>query len=403
MKRIQGKNVVGYVTVKVMGKRPEAFFQACTDAGIPVWDIKKQNNSVCLGKIYLIHVKRLKILSQDFPYDIELINREGYINFFSFLWTRKELLLSILLCSAIIFFLSNIIWKVEIHGVSVDLEDKLEKKLASYGLYEGAWIYSHESLDIVQHQLLNDVPELLYVGIEKKGTTYTIDAVEKLVVKEEEELAPQHLIAGKNGIIQKMFIKKGSPAVNINDYVEKGDILVSGVMEEEEREEQEENTEKSKEIVTSAEGKVYANTWYEVNVTSSLFHHEEKLSGDKITKYSLNIGKWQLPIWGFKKIPFKHIFEEKEVQPVYLLKWKLPFNLIERTIYDKESFTHIRSEEDAKKIAVEHVKEDLKLKLGPDSEIIKYYVLHETVDNGKVKMNLYISVMENIAIGKQIQ
>src|SRR5690606_40984277 len=91
------------------------------------------------------------------------------------------------------------------------LEDKLEKQLASYGLYEGAWIYSHESLDIVQHQLLNDVPELLYVGIEKKGTTYTIDAVEKLVVKEEEELAPQHLIAGKNGIIQKMFIKKGSP------------------------------------------------------------------------------------------------------------------------------------------------------------------------------------------------
>ncbi|MEI3611677.1 sporulation protein YqfD [Pseudogracilibacillus sp. SO30301A] len=403
MKRIQGKNVVGYVTVKVKGKRPEVFFQACTDAGIPVWDIKKQNNSVCLGKIYLIHVKRLKVLLQNYPYEVEIINRKGYINFFSYIWTRKELLLSILLCSAIIFFLSNIIWKVEINGVSVDIEDKLEKELASYGLYEGAWIYSLESLDIVQEQIVNDVPELLYIGIEKKGTTYTVDAVEKLVVKEESEPAPQHLIAAKNGIIQKMFIKKGSPVVNINDYVKKGDVLVSGVMEEAKNENEEESSEKLKEIVTSAEGEVFANTWYEVNVTSSLYQHTEKLSGDKITKYSLNIGKWQLPIWGFKKIPYEQVFEETEVIPVYLLKWKLPFNLIERTIYDKESFTQIRSEEDAKNIAIEHVKEDLKLKLGKDSEIIKYYVLHETVDNGKVKMNLYISVTENIAIGKQIK
>lgn len=401
MKRIQGKNIVGYVTIHVKGNRPELFFQVCADANIPVWDIRKTGDSECSGKIYLVHLAKMENLAKNYPYEMEITERKGYINYFSRLWKRKELLFSIILCGAILFFLSNIIWKVEINGVSAEIEDKLNKSLSAYGLYEGAWMYSMAPLDVVQQQILHELPELLYIGIEKKGTTYTVDAIEKLIEKEKETSPNQHLVATKSGIVQKMFVKKGTPAVHVNDFVKKGDILVSGILEEENEDEQEES--ETKDIITSAEGKVYANTWYEVNVASSLYHQSEKLTGEKMTKYYLDLNGWQMPIWGFKNIPYEAVLEESEKRPLHLLKWELPISIHERTIYDTESLEQIRTEEEAKNDAIDHVKNDLKTKLGPDAEIIKYYVLHETVDSGKVKLNLYISVLENIATGKKIQ
>lgn len=402
MKRVQGKNIVGYVTVQVQGEQPESFFQLCADQNIVVWDVNKVNSKQCQGKVYLVHFPKVEALADQSPYKVEVMSQSGYISQIKRLWRRKELVISILLSIAILFFLSNIIWKVEINGVSEGIEDKLNKELASYGLYEGAWSYSLESLDVVQQQILHTIPELLYIGIEKKGTTYTIEAVEKLIIKEEESLPSQHLIAAKNGIIQKMFIKKGTPSVTINDYVQKGDLLVSGVLEEDQIEDPEEDLSPVEKVITSAEGQVYANTWYEVTVTSSMYHYEEKLTGDKQKKLYIQIGNIEFPVWGFKKISYERSFEEKINKPLYLIKWKLPFSITEKTIYDKTSLDQVRSEEEAKNMAIEHVKNDLQVKLGKDTDILKYYVLHESVENGKVKLNLYISVLENIAIGKQI-
>ncbi len=50
----------------------------------------------------------------------------------------------------------------------------------------------------IQQKLLNDVPELLWVGVERKGTSFHLEGVEKLIVKEEDSLEPQDLIAEKN-------------------------------------------------------------------------------------------------------------------------------------------------------------------------------------------------------------
>lgn len=401
MRRVQGKKLVGFVTVHVQGKNPEFFFQACANAKIPVWDIKKTATNHCVGKIYLLHVKRVKEIVHQFDYEIQFKNRKGYVNYLLQMWTRKEIIASILLCCLIIFILSNIVWKVNITGVSVDVEKKINKQLTSYGLYEGAWAYSLESLDIIQQDVLHAVPELLYIGIQKKGTTYHVDGVEKLIIEEEEKGPAQHLKASKSGVIEKMFVKKGLPVVEVNDFVSKGDLLVSGVINEQKQDGDNSEQEIAQEAV-GAEGDVYANTWYEVTVSSSLHSYHEKLSGEKMRKYDLKFGTVQIPVWGFKKVPFDRILVEKEEKPLYFLKWELPIQFIQHTIYNKSSFQHTRSKEEAKQVAIDHVKEDIQRKLGTDAEIQKYYVLHETEENGKVKLNLYISVLENIAKGTPV-
>src|SRR5699024_9891540 len=87
-----------------------------------------------------------------------------------------------------------------------------------------------DTLDNMQRDLLHQIPELLYIGIVKNGTTYHIDAVEKMEEKKSRVLPNQNLVATKDGVIKKLFIKNGMVKVAVNDVVEKGDILVSGTI-----------------------------------------------------------------------------------------------------------------------------------------------------------------------------
>src|SRR5699024_12853378 len=136
-----------------------------------------------------------------------------------------------------IFFLSNIIWKVDIKGVPTDMEAEITKQLKKYGIHSGAWIISLDEPNVIQQKLMSDLPELLWIGIERKGTTYSLEGVEKIIVEEEKSPGPRNLVATKKGIITSMYVSKGVPKVRIHDYVEPGDLLVSGFMQEEDDEE----------------------------------------------------------------------------------------------------------------------------------------------------------------------
>ena len=400
MKKVQGKNIVGYITIHMKGENLEYFLQACINENIPIWNVKRVSENYCTGTIYYAHLKTINELANHYGYTISNEHRQGYLNYLLQLWQRKELLLAVILSTLFIFLLSNIVWKIEIVGVPSELEEKITEELAENGLYEGALTFRLSPLNILQKTVTDNIPELLYIGIDKKGTTYIVQAEEKLIAEPKEPAQAQHLIASKNGIIRKMFVKNGQPVVNVNDFVDKGTLLVSGVIDPNQQTEEEQDESESQ--IVSADGEVFANTWYEVNVNTSLYQSHDKLTGEYVTHYSLQMNHFNIPLWGFWKKPFSEIFVETDIQALKILRWQLPISLVKNTVYNKESISQIRSENEAKEIAIKHALYDLQLKLGMDTEILHYYVLHESVENGKVKLNLYISVLEDIAISSPI-
>src|SRR5699024_9771076 len=147
----------------------------------------------------------------------------------------------------------------------------------------------------------DDIPELLWVGVDQKGTTFFLEGVEKIVVKEEEADEPRNLVAAKKGVIQNMYVSKGVPQVAVHDYVQPGDLLVSGVLGENEEADDEEREEAEQPLeYVAAEGEVIANTWYEVTVNAPLLVNEEVLTGNQKQKYFIQFGNFQIPVWGFR-------------------------------------------------------------------------------------------------------
>lgn len=403
MKQVQGIFFTGYVTIRIEGNYPEMFFQDCTKRGITVWNIRKVSKDACEGNIKLSDIHYVRALLRKKHYKLRFIGKKGFPFIFHRFIRKKPLFIAMILSIFLALFLSNILWKIEITGVPKDIEEKIVKQLDEYGIHTGAWIFSLDKPNEIQQKLVEDVPELLWVGVNLRGTTYFLEGVEKIVVKEEEKSGPRNLIASKKGVITNMYVAKGLPMVKVNDYVEKGDILVSGMISENVLDEEDEEKEKNKKVdYVAAEGDITAKTWYEVNVTSPLVYNYEELTGKQEKRYFLQFGDFRLPIWGFRKPDYEAIHYETNENEINFLKWQLPIKFVDTILSEKVYFEGERTKEEAVEKGIEQARSELKLELGTEAQIVSEKVLHERIDHGKVELTIIFTVEENIALVQPI-
>ncbi|WP_217586742.1 sporulation protein YqfD [Lentibacillus saliphilus] len=397
MRQIQGTFFTGYVTISVAGAYPERFFNKLVAHGISVWNMKKESATVCSGNIRLRDISKMRQLRRRSHYKITFTAQKGFPVRFRRFKSNTPFVLSLCVSLLLIVVLSNLVWKVEITNVPKELEEKIYAQLDHYGVHEGAWALSLDEPSIIQRKLIEDIPELLWIGVHKKGTTYFLEGVEKIVVEEEAPPGPRNLVARKSGVIEKVYVSKGLPKVRVNDYVEKGDILVSGELGPEEREDDEnDDTDKPKTRV-AADGEIIAKTWYETTVTIPLDYINDQLTGDKTTQYSLSIGSLTLPIWGFKQPDYEMSYEEVHNHDIYVLKWKLPIEFNKTVVSETERQQATRTKQEAIKKGIAQAQKELQLKIGPQAEIISKKILHESTEHGKVKLILYLTVEEDIS------
>ncbi|SFA70348.1 similar to stage IV sporulation protein [Lentibacillus halodurans] len=398
MKHIQGSSLTGYVTVFVKGIQPELFFQRCSEQDIIVWNVEKKSENVCSGNVKLQDISRVKHIKRGTDYKLSFKNKRGFPFMMKKFTRKKEILVGLLLSILLIFFLSNIIWEIKITGVPKDIEEKISEQLTQYGVHQGTWSFTLDSPSEIQQNLINDIPELLWVGVQQKGTSFLLEGVEKTIVEEDEVEGPRNLVATKKGVIENMYVSKGLPQVQVNDYVEPGDVLVSGKIQftnDEQTDDDGEEEDEAYELI-AAEGEVIARTWYETEVTVPLKTNYEQLTGDSETKYHLKMLGAEFPVWGFGNPEYKDIHRERHEKDLYFFKWKLPITFMETILSEKTYHEAERSKEEAIDVGIKQAKNELQLRLGPEAEIISENILQETTENGKVKLILYMAVEENI-------
>jgi len=406
-KHTQDIYFTGYVTVLIKGDRPELFFNQLVQEKILVWDIIKKDSQTCEAKIRKQDIGRLRTQRRGTGYKIHFRSKHGFPFLFTALLHKKPLILGIAISILCIFFLSNTVWKIEIKGVSPELEHQIETQLEEYGVRLGAFKLTLGAPVDIQQRLLQDIPELLWIGVQEKGTTYSLEGVPKTIVKEGEKPGPRHLVAKKKGVIVDMFVSEGVPQVSVHDYVEPGDILVSGMIGSEPPpvSEDQEDGEKPKDTrkPVAATGSVIARTWYNVSAAVPLEETYTVLSGKQDSDYAIRFGdSFHLPIWGFGESEFKDSQEQTSVRHLRFLRWELPIAITKTSEYERITKEVKRTNEEAKAQAEKIAKQDLQLQIGPDADIISQKILHETVENGKVKLILYFQVNEDIATSQPI-
>ncbi|UFU01387.1 sporulation protein YqfD [Radiobacillus kanasensis] len=399
----QGSYFTGYVTMKITGSRPELFFALCAKENVPVWNVKKISNKVCLGNIHLKDVARVKKFRRKTVYKVSFLHKKGIPFLSQRILHKKPLVVGLVLSILFIGFLSNMVWDVRVSGVHPELEKKIMTQLDEYGVEPGTLKFRLGSPSSIQQKLLDDIPELLWVGVKEKGTTFYLEGVEKTLVEEKEEPGPRNLIAQKKGVIIDMFVSKGKPMVEVNDFVQKGELLVSGNINiQEEKEGEEDKKEEQKPDLVSSEGEIIAETWYQTSVSIPLEANYEVLTGHNKKKYYLNFAGFSLPVWGFGNPDYKNKQTETVEKSFHFLKWELPISFKQVNVQEAKEEQVKRSKKEAKEAGLAQARKELKSKLEKDAEIVSEKVLHETYESGKVKLILYFTVHENIVKNQPI-
>ena len=381
----------GIVALKVSGKGIERLINKLIRNEITIWNVKRHGNETVIFNVKLKDIKQLRQLSRNCGCKIHFQKRIGVPFMFKKLLKNSGILIGAALFFLTILLFSNMVWGIEIKGANPATEYQIRKELDKMGVKTGKFQFFIEDVESIQRNLTNHIQVLTWVGVELKGTTYHLQVVEKNTPEQPIQTGPQHLVAKKEAIITNIFVEKGKKLVNVNDHVNKGQLLVSGLIGKEGQTEQ-----------VSAIGEIKGETWYKSYVELPLKSNFQVFNGNEKRKFMMKIGDLSIPIWGFGKPKYKEYEVEGYSKKLHFLYWDLPISYVNNTYRERENVSRVYTNEEAIKKAKEIAIKDIKTRLPEDATIRGENVLHQAIENGKVKLSLHFQIIENIAVGQPI-
>lgn len=378
-------NNVSYYDIKITGKDVKRFIHNLHKMRIEFLNIIFEKNSVII-KVSEQDYK--KILDIKTIYEIEIVKIYGIAYIKSFI--KKYWIFFVVLGFGFLMFLglTNVVFEIEVVHNDKDLRELIIEELKNEGISKHSFVVSYEKKEKIRENILKKYKdEIEWLEIERQGTKYVIKVEERKKNQENIIDTPRNVIAKKNGLITKIISSSGEIVIKKDQYVKKGDILISGTIHNKE------------EVVAKvrAEGKVYAETWYTVTVELPYHYHEEK----KTNNYQKIIDiKWfshSYHLFDFKK--YNNSSEE--------VLFKLQNNLLPISIslvnqQEVEIIDKVYTKNNAVSEASEIAKKRLERNLGEDIEILYEKNLKITEEDSKIIVVMFYKVYEDITDYQEI-
>jgi len=378
--------LTGIITVKATGKGLERFLNKLLKNDIAIWRVKKHGPQAVTFQISLKKIHHFRRLVRGSGIKIEFQRRAGAPFLYKRLWKNSGFVMGLFLFLGLVLTLSNMVWGIEVKGANPATEYQIRKQLDKMDIKIGKFQFFAKELDEIQAELTNNIDAITWIGVELKGTTYHFQVVEKNEPKKKEEVGPQNLVATKKATIVSDFVESGTKQYTINEVVKKGQLLVSGTIGKED------NTKS-----VSAKGKVWGEVWYTTEVTVPLETTFQVFNGEEKQKFYIRLGKWDIPVWGFGKVEYKQFEKEENETNVKFFKWELPVKVVNETYREKEIVKRGYSGKEAVKKGKEDARKDIMKRIGEDGKIKEEKILQQDIKNGKVKLNIAFTTVENIA------
>jgi len=375
----------GSVKAVITGKGTERFINECVRQGIVVWDVKKPGTHALSFSMYLKDIKKIRRVVRKNDCKLRFIGKKGLPFLVQKAIYNSGFLIGAFLFLIIVTLLSNMVWGIKVEGAKPETEHLIIKELKKLGVEKGKLQFFIEDNESLQRHLEEAINDITWIGVELNGTTYHFEVVEKNQPDPPEQYSPRNLVANKTAIIKKLIVEEGRPVKAVNDLVKKGDILVSGKIGKE-----------GEEVYVPARGKIYGETWYKSSVEVEITTKLNVMTGENKQKHYISIGDLRIPVWGYGKVEYKEYQTEIDKRPIKFFNWELPIAYEKVAIRESEEitrkYTTNEAVEEAKRIGRNALEQDL----DSDAEIIEEKVLRQSINNGKVKLEIKYNVIENI-------
>ena len=342
--------LIGYVNVQIEGYYIERFITSSIRSGILLWGIKRKNSNLVLAKVSTYDLEKLKENARNNQCLVTVKSQKGVPYVIKKYSKRKSFAISLLILITINLVLSKFIWNIEVTGNTTISSDDIIKIVNDEGLNKGT-LKSKIKTEKIINKIRLSRDDISWVGIDIKGTNAIISIVE---AKEKPDIIDENdftnIVATKDGVITKAYAQNGTLMVTEGDEVKKGDVLISGKIEEKYTEP----------YYVNAVGEIKAKVLYSKTVKVNKKEIKRDRTGKKNVKFAIKINDFKINL--FKTLSkFKNydtIYTNKKIR--ILPNFYLPIEICKYTNYEVNLNSVDISEDEAKQIGENEAKNELK-------------------------------------------
>lgn len=372
-----------YLYISVCGKSINRFLRRCIENDIDIYSIKYISYKEILIKIkYEDYKKILKIKSL---YKINIIDYSGFIKIKKII--RKNIILIIMFFVGIIFLttLTNMIFNINIISNNNDLVKKIKNELKIYDIKKYSFKKKYDEIQKIKEEILNKYKDNIeWIEITDIGTTYEIRIVERKKNQIIKDGKYANIVAKKSGVVRKIYATSGEKNIELNTYVNKGDILIRGSIIKGEDVKQ----------YVKASGKVYAEVWYNVTIEFPLKYSENIYTNESTKSFYIKLND---------KYIEKNKYKNYERESILSIKNRLlPFEVGIEKIQKVKIINDIYTYDEALKKAKEKIREKVLQTLDKDEYIMDEKVLNFTKKDSKIVLDMFVSCFEEISKEEEI-
>ncbi len=343
------KYLRGTVKIRITGVFPERFINLCIAEQILLWGITKVDEDL-IAWISLNDFFKIRPLVVRSNTHIQVLAHRGLPFLIKRAKRRKMLIAGAVLFILFLNIMSSYVWFIDITGLKNMSESEIRNVARENGLKAGA-VKDTLNTKSIEREILLNIPEVAWVGINFTGTRAVIEIVEKTMPKQESK-TPAHIVAAKDGVITEIIALAGQPAVKIGDTVKKGDLLIKGFMPEPAASTAVEGQPLIINVppeLIRAKGIINARIWYESYAEAELQQKTTARTGNRQAKVTLKIGTSEVTFNTVSAQPFPE--SECEIIHKQLPLWRNSEIAVESTIklyYEVNSNVTVRSVTEAR-------------------------------------------------------
>lgn len=368
------------LSLNIKGNNIEKFIKRLKNNNIDILKLKCISNSEINIKIYKKDYE--KIIKLKTIYEIEIIDYHGLIKAKINILNNRYVIIFILFSLISLYLITSMIFNIEVITNDSKMENILLDELKDMGISKYRFKKNYLELQKIKNKLLKDhKEELEWIEIENIGTKYIIRYESRIKNNINEKTPLRHIIAKKDCIIRDMNIFSGQIVKDIDSYVKKGDIIVSGYI----------TLNGNIKDTISSKGIVYGETWYEVTITYPYEYKEVYETGNSKNVFVLKILNKNIELFNFNK------YKNKKIKENVLLKNNiLPIKFVKENQKETIVIYENNTEKELINKAIKYSKKKLEKNL-KDKEYIKdYKVLNKIRHNDSITLNIFFNIVEDV-------
>ncbi len=368
------------IILNIKGNNIEKFIKRLKNNKIEILNISYVNKNEINIKIYKKDYD--SILKLKTIYEINTIDYNGLIKIKNKILNNKFMIILIVISFSILYLITNTIFSIDVITNDSKMKQILKEELEELGIKKYKFKKDYNTLQNIKSEILTKYRDKLdWIEIESIGTKYIVRYEPRIESDEKINTPSRHIVAKKDCVIKSIDVSSGQIVKNINSYVKKGDIIVSGYVD----------LNGNIKDTVSANGTILGETWYKVTITYPYKYYESYETGNKKEIYAINLLNKSIELFNLKKYKTKNI-EEK----IILKNNLLPIKLVKQIQKETKVINQELNEDELIEKEVELSKEKIESKLKAGEYISDYKILNKIKNDDSITLNIFFSVVEDV-------